>query len=362
MNQGRRMFYVVIIYSKPTTLLLRGFPRLSGSARCACIVKIDRFMSSVFESTATTFSGALKCHGIELSDIEPGPGCSANDRTDHWFQVIDARAVELSTSLRQQRTFALASTLLAIVGLAALAVGSGQSAPLSLCPVAVFVMILYLDRLRQHESLFTMASLRLTAETLRLLKATAARPLEHAWLKTTRRSSQHAVTQLAARAVDAFEATEVSRVHDVNQWGEWLSSQRDYYEGAKAREFRRAHTGRWLFIVAFSAVGVIGVVVTLLGWLDPSVSQAPWARYALALAAALGSAGLACINIVRDMRAFDHSLDYAHLCKVFHTGLTQPDASWPDIGLSVVREAASEHERWALRMAGSAKPTPIPCG
>jgi hypothetical protein len=83
----------------------------------------------------------------------------------------------------------------------------------------------------------------------------------------------------------------------------------------------------------------------------PGLADLLAARLLLALAAAVGSMGLAYISFVRERKAFDQSLDYAHMNKLFQRQLSN-SVDTPSGRRQLLGEALDEHRRWAVRMAG----------
>ena len=92
------------------------------------------------------------------------------DCIEDYFSDADSRAMHLQTNLVKEKnglTIALASIFLLATSAYLLRTASLQV----LCPVAVFLMIQFLDRLRKSQTTFHFVSSRLAAETLRVMGA-----------------------------------------------------------------------------------------------------------------------------------------------------------------------------------------------
>ena len=87
------------------------------------------------------------------------------DCIEDYFVDADSRAMHLQVNLVKEQknglTIALAFIFLLAISAYLLRIASLQV----LCPVAVFLMIQYLDRLRKSQTTFHFASSRLAAET-----------------------------------------------------------------------------------------------------------------------------------------------------------------------------------------------------
>jgi len=279
-------------------------------------------------------------------------GKSATNPGD-WMMSADHAAQQLQQKVQRQRRRALLVTSTGIAGLATLALTTQMSAPLIFSPVIVFLMIRYLDVLRKRPDVFHFVCLRLTAETIRLLGAVRNHQALFQWTLTTRKEAAHSVIALSGLAAQAFEqVATTSAPGAVDTWAAWVEEQKAYFGQAEQRERERAARGRWVFNAAFIGVGLIGVVAMIIMY--PAARTGSGSSLGLLLtatASTIGSCGLAYISYVRDMRTFDHSFDYLHMKSVFEAyphETHNPLAS----NLRLLKEAANEQERWALRMAG----------
>ena len=99
------------------------------------------------------------------------------DCIEDYFADADSRAMHLQANLVKEQknglTIALASIFLLATSTYLLRIASLQV----LCPVAVFLMIQYLDRLRKSQTTFHFVSSRLAAESLRVMGAVRSKPL-----------------------------------------------------------------------------------------------------------------------------------------------------------------------------------------
>jgi hypothetical protein len=275
-----------------------------------------------------------------------------------WMEVADASAIEVQHRLDRTKNTALRVTLASIVCLAVLAVVLRTPAPQVLCPFAVFLMILFSDRQRCRADVFRFTSLRLAAETLRIIQAVHYKPDQLAMVLSSRRLSTHAVVSLAAKACEASRVLLAGETQRPNEhegegfWSAWISEQGAYYGNASAREKNRAKWARSVFNAAFGFVGFVGIAAAIWSLSAPAQMATDAFRIFMAVASATGSCGLAYMSHVRDKKAFDQSFDYGHLSKVFwHDG--------PDFESIAVNESMSEHVRWALRMAGHFEYSPL---
>lgn len=276
---------------------------------------------------------------------------SGNQSLSAWMKVADTSAMEVQHSLEQIKNTALRVTLASIVCLAVLAVVLRTPAPQVLCPFAVFLMILFSDWQRKQSDVFRFTALRLAAETLRIIQAVQHKPDQIAMVLSSRRLSTHAVVSLAAKACEASRVLLADKQQQPNEhvgkgfWSAWTSEQGAYYGSASAREKNRAMRARSVFNAAFGFVGVVGVAAAIWSLSAPAQMATDAFRILMAIASATGSCGLAYMSYVRDRKAFDQSLDYGHMCRVFRYDK-------PDFESIAVNESMSEHVRWALRMAG----------
>lgn len=306
--------------------------------------------SQTVESPILHFLRDLQCVSGRDSDR------SAQSLSE-WMEIADAEAIKLQRSLESTKTSALWVTLISIVLLAALAVVLRTPAPQVLCPFAVFLMILFNDGLRSGADVFRFTSLRLTAETLRIIQAVQNMPTQLGMVLSSRSLSRHAVVALASNACEASKQLISSKNPDVQArdssdlWTHWANGQKAYYAKAAARERSRAQHARKIFNAAFGFVGLVGIFAGIWSLYDPTRLSSDSFKIVMALASATGSSGLAYINYVRDKKAFDQSLDYGHLAQVF-------DFTGAEFESVLVNESMIEHVRWALRMAGHFKHSP----
>ena len=276
---------------------------------------------------------------------------SGNQSLSGWMKVADTSAIEVQHSLEQIKIMALRVTLAAIAGLAVLAVVLRTPAPQVLCPFAVFLMILFSDWQRKQADVFRFTALRLTAETLRIIQAVQYMPDQLAMVLSSRRLGTHAVVSLAEKACEASRVRlaekQAQQIENSGSdfWSAWTGEQGAYYSSAFAREKRRAKRARGVFNVAFGFVGVAGITAAIWGLSNPDQVGTDAFRILMATASAAGSCGLAYMSYVRDKKVFEQSLDYGHMCRVFHHDR-------PDFKSITVNESMTEHARWALRMAG----------
>jgi|GEM_PF-5047401 len=236
-------------------------------------------------------------------------------------------------------------------------------APQVLCPVAVFLMIQYLDYLRKSELTFHFASFRLATETLRVLGACRDKLELMELIFSIRSLSTHSVADESARACEAAygllgtEAEKVVVPGSPNHWDKWLLDQTEYYAQASSRERLRSRHGLWVFNTAFTIVAAVGLSAWIWSLVDPGAVLSDLFRALVAVASVVGSCGLAYINFVKDRKVFDQSIDYERMHMVL-TGTINPRVS-DRVGeifeRMVVMETMNEHMRWALRMAGHFK-------
>jgi hypothetical protein len=311
--------------------------------------------------TDQTLTGSTPEINAFQRELESVSGRSLNalrQSLDAWLRFADETAIDVQLRINRTKKMALRLTLLSIVCLAVLAVVLRTPAPQVLCPFAVFLMILFSDWQRTQDQVFRFTSLRLTAETIRIVKAVQHKPEQLSMVLSSRRFSTHAVVALAARACDASRsllagiAKEANTLNDQGTWFAWMDEQGAYYRKASARESSRARRARRLFNAAFGFVGVVGIAGAAWSLAVPELIATDTFRIFMAVASATGSSGLAYMTYVRDKKAFDQSLDYGHMARVFrHEG--------PDIDSVTVNESMSEHVRWALRMAGHFESAPL---
>ena len=276
-----------------------------------------------------------------------------------WMEAADAAAMEVQRRLDRTKNTALRVTLASIGCLAVLAVVLRTPAPQVLCPFAVFLMILFNDWQRSQRDVFRFAALRLTAETIRIIRAVQYKPDQLAMVLSSRMFSTHAVVSLAARSCDAGRTLLAANTQEVREreshgfWAAWISEQAAYYDKASVREKGRAKWARNVFNTAFGFVGFVGIAAAVWSLFAPAQIATDGFRILMAVASATGSCGLAYMSHARDKKTFDQSLDYGHMSRVFrHVG--------PDIESITVNESMSEHVRWALRMAGHFESAPLP--
>ncbi len=299
---------------------------------------------------AHAFSGELAAY---LCDGDPG----ALSGPAAWFEAADRDAMALQRILHRRRAGALWLTLAGIFFLVAWAVALKTPALQVLCPVAVYLMLVYFDRVRGSALLFRFTALRLLAETLRVALAARHQPAHLQSVLSSRGISTHPVTALAARACTAaatlLKAPGAGEAPD-DAWARWLGQQADYYRNACARDQYRARRARRIFNTAFQLVGVIGVACGVWSLADPAATATTPFRVAMAVASALGGTGLACISYVRELKAFEQSFDYAHMHRLFlqASEAGAESGGCADMSGAVVSESIDEHARWALRMAG----------
>lgn len=276
---------------------------------------------------------------------------SAASAVSDWMVLADESAINFQRRLDATKNVSLRITLVSILCLATSALLLHTPAPQALCPFAVFLMILFNDRQRKRSDVFHFASLRLVAETLRIIQAVRYKPVQLAMVLSSRNLSTHDVVSLSAQACEAcksvFKVDPIQEAEKPGQeaWSEWVSGQTEYYEKAAAREQRHGRRARMVFNTAFSFVGFVGVVAGLWSYINPAAMTSETFRIWMAAAAATGSCGLAYMSHVRDKKAFDQSFDYRHMIRVFKSEKMSEDSV-------LVNESINEHVRWALRMAG----------
>ncbi|ARV17605.1 hypothetical protein AEP_00645 [Curvibacter sp. AEP1-3] len=287
---------------------------------------------------------------------------------EDYFADADSRAMELQANLVRDQNIALKITVVFILLLAISAYLLRTVSLQSLCPVAVFLMIQYLDRLRKSKTTFRFVSSRLTAETLRVIGAARSKPLLLDLIVSTRGLSTHLVAEESAVACGASKAllsTQSSRVAkklgpSADFWSDWVDEQTKYYLKAGTREIVRSKKGISIFNLAFTLVALIGIGSSIWSVFDVSAVRSDAFRALMAFATLIGSCGLAYINFVKDRKAFDQSFDYDHMYKVL-SGSINPRVVAQEGAVferMVVTETLNEHLRWALRMAGHFKTVP----
>lgn len=297
------------------------------------------------------FLQELQC--VSGRSVNPGSQLLAT-----WMEAADASAIEIQHRLNRTKSTALRVTFVCIVCLAVLAVVLRTPAPQVLCPFAVFLMIVFSNWQRCSADVFRFTALRLAAETIRIIQAVQSKPDQLAMVLSSRKFSTHAVVSLAAKACEASGVLLAGRHQQANEskghsfWAAWISEQATYYAKASAREKSRAKWARNVFNAAFGLVGFVGIAATVWSLYAPTQMATDTFRIFMAAASATGSCGLAYMSHVRDMKAFDQSLDYVHMSRVF-----QHDS--PNFESIAVNESMSEHVRWALRMAGNFETTPL---
>lgn len=286
---------------------------------------------------------------------------------DYFFEA-DSRAINFQVKLVKNQKNGLTIALVSIFLLATSAYLLRTASLQVLCPVAVFLMIQYLDRLRKSHTTFHFVSSRLAAETLRVMGALRSKPLLLDLIVSTRSLSTHPVAEESARACEFISvllspnlsSPETKPEQDANFWDSWLEEQTKYYLKASTREIARSKTGITTFNLAFTLVALIGIGASIWGFFDPSSVGSDGFRAHMAIASLIGSCGLAYINFVKDRKAFDQSFDYDHMHKVL-SGNINPIVRTREGELferMVVTETLNEHLRWALRMAGHFKTVP----
>ena len=290
------------------------------------------------------------------------------DCIEDYFVDADSKAMYLQANLVKEQknglTIALAFIFLLAISAYLLRIASLQV----LCPVAVFLMIQYLDRLRKSQTTFHFASSRLAAETLRVMGAVRSKPLLLDLIVSTRSLSTQPVAEESARACEAINvllspnlsSPGAKTESSANFWDNWLEEQTKYYLKASKREIARSKKGITTFNLAFTLVALIGLGASIWGFFDPAAFGSDGFRALMAIASLIGSCGLAYINFVKDRKAFDQSFDYDHMHKVL-SGNINPRVNACEGELferMVVTETLNEHLRWALRMAGHFKTVP----
>jgi hypothetical protein len=287
---------------------------------------------------------------------------------EDYFANADSRAMRLQANLVKDQKNALTIALVFIFLLAISAYLLRTVSLQALCPVAVFLMIQYLDRLRKSKTTFLFVSSRLTAETLRVMGAARSKPLLLDLIVSTRGLSTHLVAKESADACEVSKAlvsahssrSEKTPGSSADFWGDWVREQTKYYLKAGTREVARSKKGISIFNLAFTLVALIGIVASIWSVFDASAVGSDVFRALMAIASLIGSCGLAYINFVKDRKAFDQSFDYDHMYKVL-SGNINPRVVAREGALferMVVTETLNEHLRWALRMAGHFKTVP----
>ena len=235
------------------------------------------------------------------------------DCIEDYFADADSRAMHLQTNLVKEQknglTIAFASIFLLATSAYLLHIASLQV----LCPVAVFVMIQYLDRLRKRRTTFHFVSSRLAAETFRVMGAVRSKPLLLDLIVSTRSLSTQPVAEESARACEAINvllspnlsSPEAKTEQRANFWDNWLEEQTKYYLKASKREIARSKKGITTFNLAFTLVALIGLGASIWGFFDPAAFGSDGFRALMAIASLIGSCGLAYINFVKDRKAFD---------------------------------------------------------
>ena len=290
------------------------------------------------------------------------------DSIEDYFSHTDLRAMHLQANLVKEQknglTIALAFIFVLAISAYLLRIPSLQV----LCPVAVFLMIQYLDRLRKSQTTFHFVSSRLAAETLRVMGAVRSKPLLLDLMVSTRSLGTQPVAEESARACEVINSLLISQLSSpetkpessANCWENWLEEQTKYYLKASKREIARSKKGIMTFNLAFTIVALIGLGASIWGVFDPTAFGSHGFRALMAIASLIGSCGLAYINFVKDRKAFDQSFDYDHMHKVL-SGNINPRVNAREgefFERMVVTETLNEHLRWALRMAGHFKTVP----
>lgn len=285
------------------------------------------------------------------------------DSLEGHFFAVDSKAIGSQQQLVFCQKRGLIVAVLSIFLLATFAFVMHTSAPQVLCPVAVFLMIRYLDRLRKSELTFQFASFRLTAETLRVMGAVRNKPALLEFICATRSLSTHTVADESAKAcgqcagVLRGEASTVKDPSIAGYWNNWLTEQTEYYARASNRERLRGRRALSVFNTAFTFVAVVGGAASVWSLVDLSATSSVWFRALMAVASVVGSCGLAYISFVRDRKAFDQSFDYERMHQVLSGTINSRvrDRTGDVFERMVVTETLNEHMRWALRMAGHFK-------
>ena len=310
------------------------------------------------EQTLAVAAPEISAFLRELQDLSGHSPVPSTHSITEWMEVADTSAIEVQQRLDRTKNIALRVTLLSIFCLAVLAVVLRTPAPQVLCPFAVFLMILFSDRQRCKADVFRFTALRLTAETLRIIQAVHYKPDSLAMVLSSRMFSTHAVVSLAAKACEAsrlvlaVEPKQANNYESRAVWSAWIDEQKAYYGKASAREKNRAKWARGVFNAAFGFVGFVGIAAVVWGLSAPTQLATDAFRIFMAVAAAIGSCGLAYMSHVRDKKAFDQSFDYGHMSRVLGREVT-------DFERIAVNESISEHVRWALRMGGHFECSPL---
>lgn len=269
------------------------------------------------------------------------------------FATADRDAVLLRRELERRRHAAFAATCGCITVMAAISVLLRNPAPQVLCPVAVFLMLLYFDRLRSSPLIFLLASTRLLSETQRVMQAAQAHPQLLRDAIDWRSLSTHPVTASAALAARTLVSSPPVGICEVDHWGDWLKGQQAYYCAAHSREQKKAWRARLLFNCAFGLVALIALGAGTWATVDKSASATDSFRFLLAAASAVGSVALAYSNLVREQKAFEQSVDYGHLSGLFvNLGQDAEKATSDTARRTLLHASLDEHARWALRVAG----------
>ena len=287
---------------------------------------------------------------------------------EDYFSDADSKAIHLQAKLVKEQKNGLTIALASIFLLATFAYLYRTASLQVLCPVAVFLMIQYLDRLRKSPTAFNFVSSRLAAETLRVMGAVRSKPLLLDLIVSTRSLSTQPVAEESARACEVINVllspnlsiSEEKPEPSANFWDNWLEEQTKYYLKASTREIARSKKGIMTFNFAFTLVALIGLGASVWSVFDLAAIESDGFRALMAIASLIGSCGLAYINFVKDRKAFDQSFDYDHMHKVL-SGSINPLVSTRGGELferMVVTETLNEHLRWALRMAGHFKTVP----
>lgn len=274
---------------------------------------------------------------------------------------LDTKAVGLQRQLACKQKMGLVLTFFAVFIFGTFGLVLRTPALQVLCPVAVFLLIQYLDNVRKSERTFKFASLRLAAETLRLMVAARDNSGLMEFIFSARGLSTHPVANESAAVCNHNAVLLASEVTDdasrSNSWEDWLEQQTAYYANSSKREQARSRHGLRVFNTAFFIVALIGAGA--FGWslYDPNAAASDLFRSLMAAASVIGSCGLAYISFVRERKAFDQSFDYERMYQVLSGAVDHRVTARAGtiFDRMVVTETLNEHLRWALRMAGHFK-------
>ena len=123
------------------------------------------------------------------------------DCIEDYFVDADSRTMHLQANLVKKQKNGLTIALVFIFLFAISAYLLRTASLQVLCPVAVFLMIQYLDRLRKSQTTFHFVSSRQVAETLRVMGAVRSNPLLLDLMVSTRSLSTQPVAEEGVRPV-----------------------------------------------------------------------------------------------------------------------------------------------------------------